>query len=82
MELWSFECVRDKVHEMESDYVMRKKTRCWVGADPRYWKVVASCFDFISFAKNTSAPLAPTAMKFSEPIIAPSHRWPRGSTDD
>ena len=55
------ECVRDKVRDTDSDYVMRKPLRCWLGAIPRYWNVVASCFRFISFDENTSAALAPRA---------------------
>ena len=52
-----------------SDYVMKKKpSRCWLGAAPRYWKVVASCFQNVSFAENTSAPLAPRARIF-QPIL-------------
>ena len=61
VELWSIECVRDKVRDTDSDYVMRKPSRCWLGAVPRYWNVVANCFRFISFAENTSAALAPGA---------------------
>ena len=44
----------------DSYYVMEKPSRCWLGAVPRYWKVVASCFQFTCFAENTSAPLAPS----------------------
>ena len=109
VELWSKECVRDKVRDTDSDYsrlqlrwfrvpvfqytfgwsktpadvmttlkytadrwrgnhlscnreyVMRKPSRCWLSAVPRYWNVVANCFRFISFAENTSAALAPRA---------------------
>ena len=68
VELWSIECVRDKVRDTDSDYVMRKPSRCWLGAVPRYWSVVASCFRFISFAENTSAALAPRA-GISQPIL-------------
>ena len=68
VELWSTECVRDKVRNTDSDYVMRKPSRCWLGAVPRYWNVVASCFRFISFAENTSAALAPRA-GISQPIL-------------
>ena len=68
VELWSIECVRDKVRDTDSDYVMRKPSRCWLGAVPRYWNVVASCFRFISFAENTSAALAPRA-GISQPIL-------------
>ena len=68
VELWSIECVRDNVRDTDSDYVMRKPSRCWLGAVPRYWKVVASCFRFISFAENTSAALAPRA-GISQPIL-------------
>ena len=50
------------------DYVMKKPSRCWLGAVPRYWKVVASCFQNVSFAENTSAPLAPRARIF-QPIL-------------
>ena len=60
--------LRDKVRDTDSDYVMRKPSRCWLGAVPRYWKVVASCFRFISFAENTSAALAPRA-GISQPIL-------------
>ena len=52
----------------DSDYVMKKPSRCWLGAVPRYWKVVASCFQSVSFAENTSAPLAPRARIF-QPIL-------------
>ena len=48
-------------------YVMKKPSRCWLGAVPRYWKVVASCFQIVGFAENTSAPLAPRARNF-QPI--------------
>ena len=68
VELWSIECVRDKVRDTDSDYVMRKPSRCWLGAVPRYWNVVASCFRFISFAENTSAALAPR-VGISQPIL-------------
>ena len=60
--------LRDKVRDTDSDYVMRKPSRCWLGAVPRYWNVVASCFCFISFAENTSAALAPRA-GISQPIL-------------
>ena len=65
---WSIECVCDEVRDTDSDYVMRKPLRCWLGAVPRYWNVVASCFHFISFAENTSAALAPRA-GISQPIL-------------
>ena len=68
VELWSIECVRDKVRDTDSDYVMRKPSRCWLGAVPRYWNDVASCFRFISFAENTSAALASRA-GISQPIL-------------
>ena len=68
VKLWSIECVRDKVRDTDSDYVLRKPSRCWLGAVPRYWNVVASCFRFISFAENTSAALAPRA-GISQPIL-------------
>ena len=68
VELWSIECVRDKVRDTDSDYVMRKPSRCWLGAVMRYWNVVASCFRFISFAESTSAALAPRA-GISQPIL-------------
>ena len=32
------------LRDTESDYVMKKPSRCWLGAVPRDWKVVASCF--------------------------------------
>ena len=32
------------LRDTDSDYVMKKPSRCWLGAVPRYWKVVASCF--------------------------------------
>ena len=47
---------------------MRKPSRCWLGAVPRYWNVVASCFRFISFAENTSAAFAPR-VGISQPIL-------------
>ena len=66
------ECVRDKVHDVRDadsdDDVIRKPSRCWLGAVPKYWNVVASCFRFISFAENTSAALAPRA-GISQPIL-------------
>ena len=55
--------------QSDSDYVMRKPSRCWLGAVPRYWNVVASCFRFISFANTSrSAALAPRA-GISQPIL-------------
>ena len=62
------ECARDEVRDTDSYYVMRKPSRCWLGAVPRYWNVKASCFRFISFAENTSAALAPRA-GISQPIL-------------
>ena len=32
------------LRDTDSDYVMKMPSRCWLGAVPRYWKVVASCF--------------------------------------
>ena len=32
------------LRDTDSDYVMKKPSRCWLGAVPRDWKVVASCF--------------------------------------
>ena len=69
VELWSIECVRDKVRDTDSDYVMRKPSRCWLGAVPRYWNVVASCFRFISFAENTSAAALAPGAGISQPIL-------------
>ena len=60
-------CTRQS-RDTDSDYVMRKPSRCWLGAVPRYWNVVASCFRFIGFAENTSAALAPRA-GISQPIL-------------
>ena len=68
VELRSIECVRDEVRNTDSDYVVRKPSRFWLGAVPRYWNVVGSCFHFISFAENTSAALAPRA-GISQPIL-------------
>ena len=68
VELWSIECVRDEVRDTDSDYVMRKPSRCWLGVVPRYWNVEASCFQFISFAENTSAASAPRA-GISQPVL-------------
>ena len=56
------------LRDTDSDYVMRKPSRCWLGAVPRDWKVVASCFQIVSCAENTSAPLAPRARIF-QPIL-------------
>ena len=56
------------LRDTDSDYVMEKPSRCWLGAVPRYWKVVASCFQIVSFAENTSVPLAPGA-RISQPIL-------------
>ena len=56
------------LRDTDGDYVMKKPLRCWLGAVPRYWKVVASCFQFVSFAENTSAPFAPRARIF-QPIL-------------
>ena len=62
--------VREPKHlrDTDSDYVTEKPSRCWLGAVPRYWKVVASCFQIVSFAENTSVPLAPRA-RISQPIL-------------
>ena len=57
------------LRDTDSDYVMKKPSRCWLGAVPRYWKVVASCFQNVGFAENTSAPLAPRARIF-QPILS------------
>ena len=43
------------LRDTDSDYVMKKPSRCWLGVVPRYWKVVASCFQNVGFAENTSA---------------------------
>ena len=56
------------LRDTDSDYVMEKPSRCWLGAVPRYWKVVASCFQIVCFAENTSVPLAPRA-RISQPIL-------------
>ena len=56
------------LRDTDSDYVTEKPSRCWLGAVPRYWKVVASCFQIVSFAENTSVPLAPRA-RISQPIL-------------
>ena len=32
------------IRDTDSYYVMKKPSRCWLGAVPRYWKVVASFF--------------------------------------
>ena len=53
--------IRDQVPDTDSDYVMKKPLRCWLGAVPRYWKVVASAVFNLLVAENTSAPLAPWA---------------------
>ena len=69
--LWSIERARyatKHLRDTDSDYVMEKPSRCWLGAVPRYWKVVASCFQIVSFAENTSVPLAPRA-RISQPIL-------------
>ena len=62
--------VRDQARRptRHSDYVMKKPSWCQLGAVPRYWKVVASCFQIVSFAENTSSPLAPRARIF-QPIL-------------
>ena len=57
-----------RIREADSYYVMKKPSRCWLGAVPKYGKVVASCFQFVSFAENTSAPLATTA-RIVQPIL-------------
>ena len=56
------------LRDTDSDYVMKKPSRCWLGTVPRYWNVVASCFPKVSFAENTSAPLAPGARIF-QPVL-------------
>ena len=56
------------LRDTDSDYVMKKPSRCWLGAVPRYWNVVASSFQIVSFAENTSAALAPGARIF-QPIL-------------
>ena len=58
------------LRDTDSDYVMEKPSRCWLGAVPRYWKVVASCFQIVSIAENTSVPSAPRA-RISQPILLP-----------
>ena len=60
--------VTKHLRDTDSDYVMKKPSRCWLGAVPRYWKVFASCFQNVSFAENTSAPLPPRARIF-QPIL-------------
>ena len=45
--LWSIERARyatKHLRDTDSDYVMKKPSRCWLGAVPRDWKVVASSF--------------------------------------
>ena len=42
---WACE-VRDHVRNTDSDYTMKTPSQCWLGAVPRYWKVVASCFQW------------------------------------
>ena len=56
------------LRDPDSDYIMKKPSRCWLGAVQRYWKVVASSFQIVSFAENTSAPLSPRARIF-QPIL-------------
>ena len=56
------------LRDTDSDYVMKKPPRCWLGAVPRYWKVVASCFQIVICGENTSAPSAPRARIF-QPIL-------------
>ena len=56
------------LRDTDSDYVMKKPPRCCLGAVPRYWEVVASCFQNGNFAENTSASLAPRARIF-QPIL-------------
>ena len=46
----------------------RKLSWCWLGAILRYWNVVASCFHFVTFTENTSAPVTLRA-SFSQPIL-------------
>ena len=58
------------LRDTDGDYVMEKPSRCWLGAVPRYWKVVASCYQIVSFAENTSVPLASRA-RISQPILLP-----------
>ena len=65
---WSWRYATKHLRDTDSDYVMEKPSRCWLGAVPRYWKVVASCFQIVSFAENTSVPLAPRA-RISQPIL-------------
>ena len=57
------------VRGIDSDYVMKKPSRCWLGAVPRYWKVVPSCFQIVRFAGNTSAPLAPRGHIFQRILL-------------
>ena len=53
------------LRDTDSDYLMKKSSWCWLGAVPRYWEVVASSFQIVSFAENTSAPFAPRARIFN-----------------
>ena len=46
------------LRDTESDFVMKKPWWCWLGAVLRSWKVVASCFQIVSFAENTSGSLS------------------------
>ena len=54
----------DKASTRHRQWLCNEKSHCAVGAVPRYWKVVASCFQFIAFAENTSAALAARASFF------------------
>ena len=44
------------LRDTDSDYVMKKPSRCWLGAVPRYWKVVASCFQIVVMLKTPLLP--------------------------
>ena len=69
--LWSIKHARyatKHLRDTDSGFALKKPSRCWLGAVPRYWKVVPSCFQNVGFAENTSAPLAPRTRIF-QPIL-------------
>ena len=57
------------LRDRDSNYVMKQPSRCWLGAVPRYWKVVANCFQNVVFAESTSALLAPRTRIFQPSLL-------------
>ena len=53
---WLAKNRRQEKRNTDSDYVMRKPSRCWLGNVPRHWNVVASCFTSLVLLKTPLLP--------------------------